>query len=1101
MAGLDELILKVDIQTTGSNAAIKDIQKLEDSFENAEKGSIEYEQALKNLQTAQRATGQSSKVLAKSINDLEKEQKELIDTQNKLIKQGQTNSDAFKKNSSSLQSNQNQLSKLRGETTKTGTSFGNMGKGVKGLSGNLGGMAKVGGVAVTAIIAIGTALQKAYDYISPLEQRFNKLQGTISRFSKISGDDLRDATSQVASLGQTFDLTDEDIIQAAQSLQKNSDSVKTFGDALNLIEKGLLAGANSNGEFLDSLKEYPVALKSAGIEGENLIKILTVGATGGFFSDKLVDSIKEAELSLKEFDKAQEDALKPLGDTFVKNFKKDIEAGVKDVPTLLMDIQKQAELAGLSTAEYQKLTADILKGAGEDAGGFKNVVNALTEAYSLNLDELDNLGKSQKNQLDIQKQLTEEQTKFAENFKGLTSAMSNLASVAETEVLSILNQFLDWFDSAEEKLNDFKNNLKEEEITLNVGTGVTEDFTYGMRNAQTELDITKKKLAELKAQGEGGIFSSLDEDIERTELELQQAQATLDATKNATEQYKIETAKTTEILKKLDAQLANEKDANKRAETLAKMEAIQGRTVKTLADRKKVNEDLTNVLGKQTTKVKDSEDAIKKRKKAIDDQNKALEKWRDINQSLQNELAQSRIAVDKDVFGIDTLNQETNLAILKLNQDFEKDLAMLQETAKKGRISNSELEASIKARAEILSNEILLIETEAQRKREEAQIKAVQSYFDQVEQAKKAQKELTDFINEGLESEEEDELFLSKEDLNKEIANIKSLTDFYLSEIDLAESEGNKKRKEAEKERIEIRKEALRKEIALLEEAGASITEINQKQTELNLLGKNGEKQGLDFAQSFEQGATAVFSVFDSINNAQNELLNQQIAKQEERVAKAEKLAENGNTKALEREQKRLDELEKKRETAAKRQQALALAEAAANTIVAITQAATTPFPANLAAITATIASIAGAIPLASSLFSGAFADGIVDFKGKGTETSDSNPVLISNRESIITAKGTKNAPNLLKAINKGQISDNDIIANTALMQPITTVQSPDFSQLNDRLESVEKGLQDVVNAINEKPVSSFSSRITKSGIENITTTQQKKIKLINNRR
>ena len=46
------------------------------------------------------------------------------------------------------------------------------------------------------------------------------------------------------------------------------------------------------------------------------------------------------------------------------------------------------------------------------------------------------------------------------------------------------------------------------------------------------------------------------------------------------------------------------------------------------------------------------------------------------------------------------------------------------------------------------------------------------------------------------------------------------------------------------------------------------------------------------------------------------------------------------------------------------------------------------------------------------------FATGVVGFKGKGTETSDSNPVLISHNESIITAAATKKYGAELEAIN-----------------------------------------------------------------------------------
>jgi hypothetical protein len=55
------------------------------------------------------------------------------------------------------------------------------------------------------------------------------------------------------------------------------------------------------------------------------------------------------------------------------------------------------------------------------------------------------------------------------------------------------------------------------------------------------------------------------------------------------------------------------------------------------------------------------------------------------------------------------------------------------------------------------------------------------------------------------------------------------------------------------------------------------------------------------------------------------------------------------------------------------------------------------------------------------------FAKGVIGFKGKGTGTSDSNVVRISNNESIIRADRTAASKNLLTAINEGKISDKEI--------------------------------------------------------------------------
>ena len=59
-----------------------------------------------------------------------------------------------------------------------------------------------------------------------------------------------------------------------------------------------------------------------------------------------------------------------------------------------------------------------------------------------------------------------------------------------------------------------------------------------------------------------------------------------------------------------------------------------------------------------------------------------------------------------------------------------------------------------------------------------------------------------------------------------------------------------------------------------------------------------------------------------------------------------------------------------------------------------------------------------------SSSVAGAFADGVEDFKGKGTGTSDSNLIAFSHGESVVTAKATKQYSGLVTAMNKGLVDD-----------------------------------------------------------------------------
>ncbi len=127
------------------------------------------------------------------------------------------------------------------------------------------------------------------------------------------------------------------------------------------------------------------------------------------------------------------------------------------------------------------------------------------------------------------------------------------------------------------------------------------------------------------------------------------------------------------------------------------------------------------------------------------------------------------------------------------------------------------------------------------------------------------------------------------------------------------------------------------------------------------------------------------------------------------------------------------EEIDKKaRADSAKAEKKAALFKIAINTAIGIVKAlASAGPPVNF--INAAAVAAAGAIQAAfvAARPAPAFKDGVIGFKGKGTSTSDSNDVKISNLESVITAKGTANAPLTLDAINKGLVTDSQLLGMT----------------------------------------------------------------------
>lgn len=122
-------------------------------------------------------------------------------------------------------------------------------------------------------------------------------------------------------------------------------------------------------------------------------------------------------------------------------------------------------------------------------------------------------------------------------------------------------------------------------------------------------------------------------------------------------------------------------------------------------------------------------------------------------------------------------------------------------------------------------------------------------------------------------------------------------------------------------------------------------------------------------------------------------------------------------------------DLAKLREQQYKREQQAAIAQAILNGALAITTLATktppaiggAPNPAFFAGLSLLIGQTAAQVAIIKSTPPPAFKEGVIDFKGKGTGTSDSNHVMISKGESVMTAMETKEHGDALMAIRKGQ--------------------------------------------------------------------------------
>ena len=347
---IDLAILEITTNVKGGKEMERVLSSIDKALQSAEKGTAEYAEALKKAEKLYKLTGHASAEYLQHLLDLDDAADNAAKSQKKL-------SNSVKDSGKGFGGFGNSLKEIGGLAQQFLGSMGPAGSALSGFVGSLGPASLgVGGFAL--------ALQQAYAFIAPIEERFTNLRLTLQRDTGLMGTALSNVTSEIAALSDTFGQDEKEITRGVKSLAK---AFKIdFTEALKLYEQGVLGGADANGDFLSKLEEYPVQFAKSGQSAEDFIKIAITEVKEGVFGDKLLDSTKELGLRLRELTPAGKEALKALGPAFSKQIFADIQKGEKSISELTIAIGKQAKEAGLSVQQLATLTADLGGGPVEE---------------------------------------------------------------------------------------------------------------------------------------------------------------------------------------------------------------------------------------------------------------------------------------------------------------------------------------------------------------------------------------------------------------------------------------------------------------------------------------------------------------------------------------------------------------------------------------------------------------------------------------------------------------------------------------------------------------------------------------------------------------
>lgn len=216
-------------------------------------------------------------------------------------------------------------------------------------------------LAIAGIAAAGAAFKWWYDYNAGLVEATRLTQ----QFTNKQGDDLQAFRNEVQATADMFNSDFKETLIATNAVAQQ------FGisanEALKLVQDGFIAGGDANGEFLDTLKEYPAYFKEAGISADQFVAIVAQTNKMGIFSDKGVDAIKEANLRLREMTTATASALEGIGISS-EQVQADLQSGAKTTFDVIQDVSERLSELPDSAAVVGAAIADIFGEPGEDAG-------------------------------------------------------------------------------------------------------------------------------------------------------------------------------------------------------------------------------------------------------------------------------------------------------------------------------------------------------------------------------------------------------------------------------------------------------------------------------------------------------------------------------------------------------------------------------------------------------------------------------------------------------------------------------------------------------------------------------------------------------------
>ena len=900
-------------------------------------------------------------------------------------------------------------------------------------------------LSLAGIAGAGVAFKWFFDYNKGI------LESTrlTREFLGLTGDNLKAVRDEIQATADTYGKDYKEVLEAVDVLttQYGYDT----GQALKIVNEGFQSGADLNGDMIAKIKQYAPAFHDASIGGKELVA--TIQQTrSGIFSDDGLALIQMGSKKIREMSDKTAAALEGIGISS-KKVQQDLVNGSMSTMDVIKMVSTKLKEVPQNSKEVGEVLKDVFGKQGANAG--LKMIEQL-DTMNVDLEKLKDTTGKYGQSMDKQRAANAELNKtlaamFDMSDKGFGSMLAGvklLTTQGITKllkgVIDVINYFVDLYNESmlvragvQAIVVNFKNLWSVVKLVFNL---IIDSVKTAGRQLKGLAQIVEG-LATLSFDKIKEGFSTIGGSIVKTFKEgfgdikafgKEAANTYLDAFNSTVKNKKvarIDLAKYTGEDKQPDHMNTNGSSewkgkgdgGKKKKEKKAKSSKAKGMTAEQMAkkemDEIRKAEDLLAQLVEQTAE---------QRRKAIA-----------VQYDRQIEDLKVRLATEKGLTA--TAKKAITSQILALEEIKEKKLSEFDLTVK---------DEAIKREQTYIQNMLSSIEKGS---KEEYDLKVKN-----IENARQ------------LEIDAIKQMVLTEDEKAKQL---KAVNAKYYKEEEEAYKEYNNKVLDEQKKAIEDRYKAkiLEAEISGMESGQNSELEVLQLQAD--------EKQALlESAQQREGETVEAFNLRKL--EMQKDYLSSKKALEKKEVDMSNEKWE-AIASAAGAGSQLLDELGEHSKALTKASKVLALAQIAINTGVAVSagikQAQEAgPFPANLAAIATTVATILSGITSAiKTVKSAKFARG-GDVVGPGTDTSDSIPAHLSNGESVLTAPATRMFAPALSAFNQigggvpimghggnsQQIGEEFLaraVARGMAMMPRPVVSVEEINNTNNRVEVIER--------------------------------------------